>query len=146
MKDESVWYLCVFIVVLPPSSFRLPLLDERHLVDLAQRRLSFRHFQQGRLAKEGHALLVRGLLDLRGGTAVEDHGSNTIREVEKFRDRGAAVETGAVAFETARALVEGPAAVHGRVEPGVDEQLLAVRRLAPAVVADLAHEALGEHA
>src|SRR5688572_29741929 len=92
------------------------LLNKGDLVDLAQRRRSFHHFQQGRLAEEGHALLVRGFLDLRGGTAIEDHGSNTIREVEKFRNRGTAMETGAVALETARALVERLAAVVGRIE------------------------------
>src|SRR5215210_8009360 len=82
------------------------LLYERDLVDLAQSGLSLLDLEQRRLAQEGHAFLVRGLLDLRGGTTVENHGSNTIRKVEKFRDCRAAVETRAVALQAARALVK----------------------------------------
>src|SRR5688500_8158195 len=83
------------------------LLDERDLVDLAQRRLSFRHFEECRLAEEGHALFLGGAFDFCSGAPVENHPSNTVGEVEKFRDGGATVKAGAVALEAARAFVEG---------------------------------------
>src|SRR6185503_8492481 len=65
------------------------LLHERDLVDLAQGRLSFLYFEQRRLAEEGHPLLLRRMLDLRGRPAVEDHGADAVGEVEQLRDRGA---------------------------------------------------------
>src|SRR5687767_12041262 len=116
MQENEKSDVAAFHFSLPRFSF-LSLFDERDFVDLPQRGLSLLDLQQRRLAKEGHPLLVRGLLDLRSGTAIENHGPNTIGEVEKFRDRGPAVKAGAVALQAARSLVEGRAAEIGRIEP-----------------------------
>src|SRR5438132_9089182 len=70
-------------------------LHECDLIDFAQGGFPLAHFLQSRSAQEGHPFLVGRLLDLRGGAAVENHAANTIGEVEKFRDGGAAVEPGA---------------------------------------------------
>src|SRR5213596_3415419 len=97
-------------------------LDKGHLVDFAERGAPFLHFLQRRLAQEGHSFLVRRLLDLRSRAAVENHAANAIGEVEKFGDRGAAMEAGAVALQTARPLLEDGVAVFGRIEAGLDEK------------------------
>src|SRR5260370_41950541 len=81
-------------------------LHEGDLVDLTQRGLSCHYFFEGRFAKEHHSIFFRCFFDLRSGTAVENHGSITIGEVEKFRDRGPFVETGAVAINAAVAYLE----------------------------------------
>src|SRR5688572_20337738 len=122
------------------------LLDERDLVDLAQSGLSLLHLQQRRFAEEGHAFLVGGFLDLRGRTTIENHGSNTIRKVEKFRDRSTAVKSGAVAFDTPRSFVERPAAELCQIQSRFHDDRVLIFHFALAVFADLAHQALREHA
>src|SRR5204863_9486993 len=104
-----------------PSAF-ICLLDKRHLIDLSQRRLPLHHLEKGRLAKECHSFFLRCLLDLRCGPAVENHASNTIGEIEKFRDRGASVEAGAVALQATAAFEERAALVVGRIEAGFSEE------------------------
>src|SRR5690242_10041656 len=81
-------------------------LHEGDLVDLAQRGLSRHHFPERRFAEEQHSFFFCSFLDLRGGPPVENHGSDTVGEVEKFRDRGAAVKTGAVAIDAPCAFPE----------------------------------------
>src|SRR3954471_17714759 len=76
-------------------------LHEGDLVDFAQRGLSRHHFPERRFAEEQHSFFFRSFLDLRGRTAVENHGPDTVGEVEKFRDRGPAVKPGAVAVDAA---------------------------------------------
>src|SRR5437762_4362760 len=98
------------------------LLHERNLIDFTKGGRALHHLQQRRLAQEVHPFLFRGLLDLRGGTAVENHAANTIGEIEKFRDGGAAVESGAVAVDAAGALPELLAAVVAWVEARLDEE------------------------
>src|SRR5438874_2220178 len=102
------------------------LLDKRHLINLAKGGRPLHHLQQRRLAQEVHPFLFGGLLDLRGGTAVENHAANTIREIEKFRDGGATVESGAVAVDAAGPFPERLAAVVARVEARLDEERIGV--------------------
>src|SRR3954453_14783160 len=80
--------------------------DERYLVDLAQGRRSLQYFFQGRFTEEDHPLVVRRFLDLRGRTAVEDHGADAVGEVEQLVDRLPSVEAGAVALQAARSFEE----------------------------------------
>ena len=84
----------------PYHSTKVTLLISRNVV------CPVHHFPERRFAEEQHSFFFRGFLDLRGRAAVENHGSDTVGEVEKFRDRGAAVEAGAVALEAARSFAE----------------------------------------
>src|SRR5258708_1795988 len=119
---------------------------EGDLVDLTQRGLSCDHFLEGRFAEEHHSLFFRCFFDLRSGTSVENHGSNTIGEVEKFRDRSPSVKTGAVAVDAAGAFLEHLSLVRLGVEPRLDDERVGISHLVPAGVADLAHEPLREYA
>src|SRR5258708_35376889 len=121
-------------------------LHEGDLVDLTQRGLSCHHFFEGRFAKEHHSLFFRCFLDLRSWTAVENHGPDTIGEVEKFRDRGPSVETGAVAIDAAGAFPEHFSLVRHGLETRLDDERVGICHLVPAGVADLAHEPLPENA
>src|SRR4051812_2315803 len=121
-------------------------IDEGDLVDLAQGGDAFEHFLQRRLAQEDHALLLGDALDLRGGTAREDELADGVGEVEQLGNGETAVEPGAVTLDTAAALVEHLLAVDLGIEPALLEQLARDLRRPLAVRADLAHQALGEHA
>src|SRR5438132_1310781 len=55
--------------------------DEGHLVDFAQRADAVHHALDGRVAEEAHAFLARGLFDLGGGPARQNHVANVVREV-----------------------------------------------------------------
>src|SRR6266542_4101828 len=122
------------------------LLHKRNLINLAKGGRPLHHLQQCRLSQEVHPFVFRGLLDLRGGAAVDDHAANTIREIEKFRDGGAAVESGTVAVDAAGALPERLAAIVVRVESRLDDERIRVADLVLALGADAAHQALGQHA
>src|SRR5438034_10191537 len=87
-------------ILLPSSLF-----NEGHLIDFAKSRSPLGHLLQGRFAEEEHPLVFCCFLDLRGRAAVENHAANAIGKVEKFRDRGAAVETGAVALQDRKSVV-----------------------------------------
>src|SRR6266705_3312815 len=104
----------------------MSLLNEGHLIDLSQRGSPFVDFLQGRLAQEGHPFLFGGFLDLGSRASIENHAANTIGEVEKFRDRRAAVETGAVAFEAASSLPERVVAIDSRIEARLDEERIGI--------------------
>src|SRR5438094_9809880 len=99
----------------------MSLFNESNLIDLAQRRPPFHDFLQRRLAQKGHAFVFRGLLDFGSGTSIENHAANTIGQVEKVRDRQAAVETSAVASETSGASPEGLAAKQGGIQSRLDQ-------------------------
>src|SRR5437764_5220318 len=109
-------------------------LHEGDLVDLAQRGLTRHHFPERRFAEEQHSLFFCSFLDLRGRTPVENHGADTVGEVEKFRDRGAAVETRSVAVDAARAFPELRAAELLRIESRLDDKGVRIRDLVPAGV------------
>src|SRR3954471_11967755 len=115
-------------------------LHEGDLVDLAQRGLSVHHFPERRFAEEQHSFFFRSFLDFRGRTAVENHGSNTVGKVEKFRDRGAAVEACSVAVDATGAFRKLPSAELLRIEARLDDEGVGILDLVPAGVADLAHQ------
>src|SRR3954452_22273553 len=119
-------------------------LHEGDLVDLAQRGLSRHHFPERRFAEEQHSFFFCSFLDFRGRTAVENHGSDTVGEVEKFRDRGAAMKAGAVAVDAAGAFPELRAAELFRVQARFDDERIGIRDLVLARVADLPHQPLRE--
>src|SRR5947209_17105119 len=97
-------------------------LHEGDLVDLAQRGLTRHHFPERRFAEEQHSLFFCSFLDLRGRTPIENHGPDTVGEVEKFRDGGAAVKAGAVAVDATGAFREFRAAEVLRVESRLDDE------------------------
>src|SRR5258706_985771 len=119
-------------------------LHEGDLVDLAQRGLSRHHFPERRFAEEQHSFFFRSFFDFRGRTAVEDHGPDTVGEVEKFRDRGAAMKAGAVAVDATGAFPEFRALILLRVEARLGDECVGECDLVPAGVADLAHQSLGQ--
>src|SRR5947199_4558607 len=121
-------------------------LHEGDLVDLAQRGLSRHHFPERRFAEEQHSFFLCSFLDFRGRTAVENHGSDTVREVEKFRNRGAAVEPGAIAVDAAGAFPELRAAELLRIESRLDDEGVGIADLMLARVADFPHQALRKDA
>src|SRR5690606_22640233 len=65
--------------------------DERHLVDLAQRRPPHEHLLDRRVAQEPHPFFARGLLDLGGRPPIQDHVANPVREIQQLADRGASL-------------------------------------------------------
>src|SRR5437763_12136423 len=97
-------------------------LHEGDLVDLAQRGLSRHHFLERRLAEKQHSFFFCRFLDFRGRTPIENHGADTVGEVEKFRDRGPAVKACAVAVDASRAFPEFLAAVIGGIESRLDDE------------------------
>src|SRR3954453_8127698 len=121
-------------------------LHEGDLVDLAQRGLSRHHFPERRFAEEQHSFFFCSFLDFRGRTAVENHGSDTVGEVEKFRDRGATMEAGAVAVDAAGAFPEFRAAELLRIESRLGDEGVRIRDLVAARVADFAHQPLRQDA
>src|SRR5438552_4097754 len=118
------------------------LFDERDLIDLTKRGPAFHHLLQRRLTKEEHPFVFRRFFDLRGRAAIENHAANTIGEVEKFRDRRAAVEAGAVAFEASRAFPEGLVAIERRSESRLDEKRVGIFHFALALLAMAAAQPL----
>src|SRR5882762_8012532 len=97
-------------------------LHEGDLVDLAQRGLSRHHFPERRFAEEQHSFFFRSFFDLRCRTAVENHGPDTVGEVEKFRDRGPAMKAGAVAVDATGAFPEFRSLKLFRVEPRLGDE------------------------
>src|SRR6266508_4871688 len=93
-----------------------PSLHKCDLVNFSQRRSSFRYLLQRRLSQYGHSFFFRRFFDFRSGTAVEDHAANTIGEIEKFRDRRTAVESGAVALQAAFSFPEGLVSIKLRIQ------------------------------
>src|SRR5215813_3781908 len=94
-------------------------LNERHLVDLPERRGPREDLLERGVAEEGHALLARGLLDLRRRAALEDHLADPIGHVEELGHRGPAEEAGLAALRAAHGLVESLVGVDVGVETGL---------------------------
>src|ERR1700747_1388867 len=89
-----------------------------------------------RFAKEDHSFVLRRLLDLRRRAPVENHRADAVRKVEQFRDRGAAVEAGAVALQAPRPFVERLVAIVARVEARLDEEWVLVLHFVLALRTD----------
>src|SRR6202030_4334532 len=94
----------------PRTSNLIFLLDKGDLVDFTKGGTPFHDLLQRGLSQEGHSFFFRRFLDLRGRPPIEDHPANPIGQIEKFRDRRAAVEAGAVALQAAFAFPERLAA------------------------------------
>src|SRR5260370_3533271 len=80
--------------------------NERHLVDLFERRDAEVGFFDRRFPEERHALVSRHAFDFRRRTLVENHFADVLAQVEQFVDGGAPAEPGAAALEAARAFIE----------------------------------------
>src|ERR1035437_9132754 len=121
-------------------------LNKRDLVDFPQGGDSQAHLFDRRFAQEGHAVFLGGTLDLRRGAPVQDHFADAVGEIEQFVNGGAAAVSGAAAFEAAGTFHEGHVAPFVGVESAFHEHGIGILDFALAVLADLAHQALGEDA
>src|SRR3981189_235675 len=80
------------------------LLNESHLIDFLQGSNPVANLGEAAFAQGDHAFFTSDALDLRGGPAIADHFAEGVRQVKKLATGGAAVETGAGAFEATAAL------------------------------------------
>src|SRR5580704_2237731 len=99
-----------------PSRYELVLVNERHLIDLPQSGYSGANLRETALTQRNHTFFNSGSLDFGGRTAVHDHLSNVVGQVQQFADRGAAVIAGSRAFQATRAFREGVSRNSGRVQ------------------------------
>src|SRR5215471_3972000 len=128
------------------GSVDIALFDEGHLVDLAERRLAGEHLLHRRLAQGFHAFLARRLLHLGGRPPRQDDLADVIGQIEELAYGVAPLEPGAAALDAAGHLDEEAALGQGRIHGRLDQLLARDLRLPLAVQADVAHEALREHA
>src|SRR3974390_1368095 len=94
------------------------LLNERHLVDFAQRRDPRAYLPQAGIAQEGHAALPGRALDFRSRPPIDDHFPDAIGKIEKLSHSRAPAVAAAGALQAARAFGELERAPLGRVETG----------------------------
>src|ERR1035437_3240098 len=121
-------------------------LNKRNFVDFPQGGDSQAHLFHRRFAQEGHAVFLGGALDLRSRAAVQDHFADAVGEVEQFVNRRPAAEAGAAAFEAAGTFHQRNMAPFIGVETAFDQHRIGVLDFALAVLANLAHQALGQDA
>src|SRR5690349_14381290 len=86
-----------------PLRYVTPLLNESHLVDLAQCRETDFDFTEAAFAKRDHAFVAGGALDFGSRPAVNNHFADAVGQVKQFANRRAAVIAGAGALKAARA-------------------------------------------
>src|SRR5574340_545509 len=79
------------------------LVNERHLIDFAQRCDPSTDLGQPAASEGNHTLFDGRSLDFRGGPAVHNHFANMIGQVQQFADCRSPVVAGPRAFQAARA-------------------------------------------
>src|SRR5262249_42987178 len=82
-------------------------LNERHLVDFPQGGQNQFNFIKTAFTQGDHSFFASSALDFRSRAAVNNHFANTVRKVEKFADRSAAMVASAGAFEASGAFGQG---------------------------------------
>src|SRR2546425_12986507 len=92
------------------------------------------------------SLFSRRLLDLGRGALFENHLADVIAQIEQLADRGPAFVAGAAAFDAADPFVEGVGVLERGIEARFFEERARHFRRALAMMADVAHETLCEHA
>src|SRR5665213_3100178 len=81
-------------------------LDEGDLVNFLERGHAPARLLERRFAEECHALFASRAANFGGRTAVQNHFTDTLRQIQQFMDRAAAAESRATAFKTSGALVK----------------------------------------
>src|SRR5437879_1421252 len=122
------------------------LLNESHLVDFFQRSDPIANFGEAAFAQRDHAFLARDTLDFRCRPAVHNHFANAIGQVQQFTDRGAAVESGAGAFQATAAFHQGHVRPCGRIKTGFGQFLRGIFLWPFSVGTDNADQTLGHDA
>src|SRR5262245_18606727 len=98
-------------------------LHEGKLIDLTQCRSPGEDHLERRLAKEDHAFLLGGALDLGGRPPLEDQLADVVGKVEQLGDGEPPQEAGAVALDAAAPLPVDLVGVAPRVEAALLEEL-----------------------
>ena len=89
-------------------------LDERHLVNLSQRRRPVHDLFDRRLTQEAHALLARRLLYFGRRPPLQNHLPDAVRQVQQLTDRRPSLVSGARALDAASAFVKRLCLVRAR--------------------------------
>src|SRR5687767_4675308 len=96
-------------------------LDECHLVDFPQSRLTQPDLLDRRVAQECHSLVARHAFDLRGRPLVENHLADAFGQIQQLVDGSPAAESGAAAFKTALPFIKRLIAPFRGIEAALDE-------------------------
>src|SRR6266849_4611763 len=129
-----------------PSRYAEALLNERHLIDFAQRCGAHFYLGQAAVAKRNHTLLDGRALDFGCGAAVHNHFADVIGQVQELADGGPAVIAGAGAFEAACAFGKTEFEGARRIDAAFAQFLRGKFLRALAIFANEANQALGHDA
>src|SRR5271157_1849096 len=137
-RTRSLWKM--------PSWYALVLLNEGHLIDLAERGNAGPHFGHAALAQRNHTFFDSRPLDLAGRPPVHDHFPDVVTQVQQFTNRGAPVVPGAGAFQTSRPFRKQETRNAGGIEPRLPQFIRGVLLWLFAILANHAHQALRQNA
>src|SRR6266849_1027844 len=129
-----------------PSRYAEALLNERHLIDFAQRCGAHFHLGQAAVAKRNHTLLDGRALDFGCRAAVHNHLADMVGQVQEFADGSAAVIAGAGAFEAACAFGKTKFEGARRIDAAFAQLLRGEFLRALAIFANEANQSLGHDA
>src|SRR6202795_4077235 len=94
----------------------LPLLNERHLVDLFKSCDAVAHFGKGGVPQKRHPFVAGDALDLRGRPTADDHLADVVGQIQQLGNGAAATEARAGALQTADSFDELNLAPDSRVQ------------------------------
>src|SRR5712664_103001 len=125
-----------------PCWYAAVLLNESHLVNFFYRGDARANFCQPAFAQSDHALFASDALDLRSRPAIHDHFADAVGQVEQLANGGAAMITGARAFQASGSLGECDVAPDNRIDAGLLQFLVRVFFWPLAIRTDHANEPL----
>src|SRR5215471_12347774 len=82
-----------------PLRYEVDSVNERHLIDFTHGRETLLDFVDTALAQRNHSLFTCSPFDLGSRAAIDDHFSDTIRQVKQFTNRCTAMIAGAGTFQ-----------------------------------------------
>src|ERR1700677_2726004 len=96
-------------------------LNERHLIDLFQRRDPGPGLVERALAQERHPFIACGAADLRRRALVENQFADLLAQIQQLMNRAAPAESGPAAFKTSGAFIKSHVPPGVRAQPAFDQ-------------------------